>query len=161
MPITYVAAMPRSRAARYFNDPSDKTKEQFASLYSSRIGFIGISAHDEPHLIPDLPNHLRLHFNDINPSRFSEHTEAEILLGPNEAHAREIYNFVEAIQSREEEWAVFVHCSAGISRSGAISRWIEDATGAMGEEKFREANKQIQPNATLLRMLHRLMYESE
>lgn len=159
MTITYVAAMSRSRAARYFSNEKDEFGDRIKAAYGQNIGFIGISAHDEPDLIPDMPNHLRLHFNDVDPSRFGGQTEAEILLGPNEAHAREIFDFVNKIQNKEEEWAILVHCQAGVSRSGAVARWIEDVTGALGEERFREQNRQIMPNTTLLRLLHRLSYE--
>ena len=56
----------------------------------------------------------------------------------------------------------YIHCKAGISRSGAFGRFIFDFYNqdkVYKEEEFEKDNSHIRPNSHVLRLLKRAFYK--
>jgi predicted protein tyrosine phosphatase len=66
--------------------------------------------------------------------------------------ARKIKEFVDA---KKDSPVFFVHCDAGISRSGAVGLWVTKYLG-MDEKEFYEKNKRIHPSSYVLSMLNKV-----
>jgi predicted protein tyrosine phosphatase len=72
---------------------------------------------------------------------------------PNDIELQKIVDFVNLNQDKK---AFIVHCSAGVSRSGAVATFIRyKFIYDIDKEKFMRENRNIQPN---LYILNRLMY---
>jgi predicted protein tyrosine phosphatase len=73
---------------------------------------------------------------------------------PSDIELKKIVDFV----NKHKNKSVFmVHCSAGISRSGAVATFIRDKfTDEIDKEKFNFENKYIQPNLYILKRLKEL-----
>lgn len=56
------------------------------------------------------------------------------------------------IELNKDKQQFIVHCSAGISRSGAVGTFINDYFG-LDYSTFRKTNPQVQPNPFVLRTL--------
>jgi len=68
----------------------------------------------------------------------------------NNEHARQIIDFVEKNKNHP---VFYVHCDAGISRSGAVGLWITRYLG-LDETEFYERNTRIHPNLYVLDVLN-------
>lgn len=68
----------------------------------------------------------------------------------NERQAKELTVFIE--QNKDKESCI-VHCSAGVSRSGAIGEFINDLYGE-SYRVFRKRNFRIIPNQLIKRLLN-------
>jgi hypothetical protein len=64
--------------------------------------------------------------------------------------ATEIVEFVRRVNRTAT--VLYVHCDAGVSRSGAVGQWVAEEVGVPDGE-FREMNKNILPNRHILRTL--------
>jgi predicted protein tyrosine phosphatase len=73
---------------------------------------------------------------------------------PNDFELQKIVDFV----NKHKNKSVFVvHCSAGISRSGAVATFIKDKfLSEVNKENFMKENKFIQPNLYILKRLKSL-----
>lgn len=69
--------------------------------------------------------------------------------------AAELYAFIKANKDKE---AVFIHCTAGVARSGAVGVFINDFIGGNYHELMRN-NPSIQPNPHVYRLLHDEWYK--
>jgi predicted protein tyrosine phosphatase len=159
--LKHIFAVPREFIQQLINEQS-KPSNLFGdwaliSIYSIHHGEIPLINSDT---IPIL-NHigcnrmLSTSFLDIKPEEFyiyqKEHLEVKEDFDLfNDSHAKQIIDFIKTI----DESVLFVHCAAGISRSGAVSlfcnRFFE-----LDESNFRKANKYIHPNSHILDVLHR------
>lgn len=52
-----------------------------------------------------------------------------------------------------DPWQVFVHCSAGVSRSGAIGEFAR-TLAQLDYDMYKRTNPQVVPNTCVLRALH-------
>ena len=108
---------------------------------------------------PTPPNVLQLKFNDLEADEYKTDKELAkveemgwILF--NEGHAQSIINFLNGINTDKD---LIVHCTAGISRSGAIGDFARVKFGIPFGE-FILKNPQIQPNSWIRRTLLALEY---
>lgn len=70
---------------------------------------------------------------------------------PSDDELKKIVTFV---NKHKDKTVFIIHCSAGISRSGAVARFIENKfIDEVDREKFNSENKQIQPNLYILKRL--------
>lgn len=96
------------------------------------------------------PNVHIMHFGDYG----EEYVYKFIHEGPtgffNEYKAKKLYEFIKA---NKDKSIAIVHCSAGISRSGAIGTFIHDLYGTVTWEEFKRTNPRIQPNHHVLKLL--------
>ena len=80
----------------------------------------------------------------------------------NENDAKAILDFV-----CDDSLPVFVHCTAGIARSGAVGEvldWYYNCWKAQNDadhQYFLRENPQVMPNSTVRRLLMRELYERE
>lgn len=91
------------------------------------------------------PNVLNLEFDDVE-------KDAEISHVITESQAKKIVDFIEANLGKQ----IFVHCQAGISRSGAVCRYI---MSNYDYYKDSEGGKHIMPNAEVLRKLNNVLWQ--
>lgn len=69
----------------------------------------------------------------------------------------ELKRIVDFINKHKDKKVFIVHCSAGISRSGAVVRYIsEKFFDEVDFNFFKQNNKQIQPNLYILKTLKKL-----
>jgi predicted protein tyrosine phosphatase len=76
---------------------------------------------------------------------------------PTIAHAREIVRHVLALHAEANEYALAVHCHAGLYRSGAVVEWVRADLGVPEDECSNRVvvcgRDDPTHNATLLRLL--------
>ena len=105
------------------------------------------------------PHLLTLTFDDIcNEPETSEDLGNAVLF--NEAMAQQIMRFVD-----DGKLPLLVHCTAGISRSGAVgevlnwyfNRYLE--RNAQDDEDFEQNNRQILPNTIVRRIMLEVLAE--
>ena len=85
---------------------------------------------------------------------FGDYGDGELENNPHvftREQAKELYEFIK--RNKDKKFA-FVHCGAGISRSGAIGLFIHRNFGSMLNETFIETNRAIFPNSYILRLLN-------
>ena len=70
----------------------------------------------------------------------------------NGRQARDIYDFIVANKDKK---TCFVHCSAGVSRSGAVGTFINDFM-QQDYKEFKRDNPNIMPNNLITSMLNRI-----
>jgi predicted protein tyrosine phosphatase len=101
----------------------------------------------------DHPNVIRLWFDDVeqDTDKFSP-TNREKVKAFTVEDARSIRDFIKKNKKKE---VFLVHCSAGISRSGAVAQFICDFFRADRTEFLRN-NPHILPNGRVARMLNNL-----
>ena len=131
-------------------------KTKIISINASR-GF-----DDTPPFSPELLNHphlLTLTFDDIcNEPETPEDLGNAVLF--NETMAQQIMRFVD-----DGKLPLLVHCTAGISRSGAVgevlnwyfNRYLE--RNAADDEEFTQNNRQIMPNTIVRKIMLKVLEE--
>lgn len=73
---------------------------------------------------------------------------------PNNTELQKIVDF---INKHKDKYVFIIHCSAGISRSGAVARFIyEKYHDEVDKNEFDKMNKNIQPNLFILNKLKQL-----
>lgn len=70
----------------------------------------------------------------------------------NDYKAKKLYEFIK--RNKDKKLAI-IHCSAGISRSGAIGTFIHDLYGTCSYDEFKKRNPMIRPNQHILSMLRK------
>ena len=143
---------------RIFFEKVKGTSVEFELLAKAKIISINSSwgFDDTPPFSEELLNHphlLTLTFDDIcNEPETPEDLGNAVLF--NEAMAQQIMRFVD-----DGKLPLLVHCTAGISRSGAVgevlnwyfNRYLERNAG--DDEDFLQNNRQIQPNTIVRRIM--------
>ena len=143
---------------RIFFEKVKGTSVEAELLAKSKIISINSSCgvDDTPPFSPELLNHphlLTLTFDDIcNEPETPEDLGNAVLFNENMAH--QIMRFVD-----DGKLPLLVHCTAGISRSGAIgevlnwyfNRYLKNNTS--DDEDFVRNNRQIQPNTLVRKIL--------
>jgi predicted protein tyrosine phosphatase len=97
----------------------------------------------------DHPNTITLYFDDtlqdyeLNGNKY---------LAMNELQAKFLFEFIKNNATKQN---CFIHCLAGISRSGAVGEFICDYTQSSYEE-FKQRNPGIHPNSHVKNLLNKL-----
>jgi predicted protein tyrosine phosphatase len=89
---------------------------------------------------------LILHFADNDGDRYDANTFTSI-------QAQQIVEFVKKIVKSKREIPLIVHCTAGISRSGAVGEVINDYL-KFDYKQFKRDNPQVQPNCYVKKTLN-------
>jgi len=100
----------------------------------------------------DHPNVLRLWFDDVEHNNEVSPTNQDSCSAFSEDQAHQVIEFVK--NNREKNF--IVHCSAGISRSGAVGTFINGYCGGNWDE-FKGSNPHILPNPRVSRMLNEIV----
>ena len=101
--------------------------------------------------LPDRFNILKLQFDDI-----AEKNNNFILF--NEDHAKKIHAFIKEIKVNDKK-DFYIHCDAGISRSGAVGYLLNEyfnkfiVENKIDNEAFKINNSNIMPNPLVIRIL--------
>lgn len=128
------------------NNVKDKVKTCFISINDS----LGTDA--KPHFKSNHPNVLNLFFDDVD--RDIEVEGEGTAIAFTEEMAEEVFNFV--FNNRDMETFV-VHCTAGISRSGAVGEFINNYFGQDYKE-FIKQNPYVHPNGLVLSRLNKHLW---
>lgn len=105
--------------------------------------------------LPDRYNILKLQFDDV--SERDLECKGEDLMFFNEEQARKIHDFVKNI--KDDGRPLYIHCDAGVSRSGAVGYLLNEYFNKYLElkrvdnEAFQMNNPQIMPNPLVVRLL--------
>ncbi len=96
---------------------------------------------------PILNNALTLFFDDISPTHDTNFTDLALF---NINQANQILNYLEYLIANKADH-VFVHCSAGVCRSGAVAKFIayylsDLNVNSIDLMKFHNDNPNILPN---------------
>lgn len=141
-----------------------KFKEELRLLNDHQfIGTAFISIHspatsghfdDVEVIVEDGPNVLNLWFHDVDPE--SESLTPKQLSDPelvffDESMAGKIHAFIEK-NIDKRQW--IIHCTAGVSRSGAVGEYISDYL-ENSYRQFKRDNPQIKPNVHVKKLLEK------
>lgn len=98
---------------------------------------------------------LPLNFGDITETQYARTklTHPEMLLFTEE-QAQLVVDFIKGINEQEEDSILLAHCSAGISRSGAVGTFACDYCN-LDYNEFMKQNPYIKSNAYVLSLLKR------
>lgn len=100
---------------------------------------------------------------NVLPLQFDDVSEVDLDgLHFSETHAEEIVKFIKEINKTDKP--IYVHCDAGVSRSGAVgymlnewfNKYIENNSDDV--QKFKENNPHILPNPLVVRLLKNAMF---
>ena len=133
-----------------------------ASTPVDKWGIISINCSDEPFLIEEkgvdmkrlektgLDMVMSIRFDDIRLCDYEKIKLAhpDIILF-NEDHARKIIEFVSLAQRRLDPMTLLIHCTAGISRSGAVASFISEYLNISFHDEM------IVPNPYILEILRK------
>ena len=123
--------------------------------------FISILNSDTPnnsYFKNEAKNVLKLVFDDITDREIEMLTKRgdrmiEDLILFNREHANRIIAFME---NNKDVETLYVHCTAGVSRSGAVGTFINDVYGKQTFLEFCNSNPYIHPNFYILALLRRV-----
>jgi predicted protein tyrosine phosphatase len=133
------------------NNITDDNVEEFKDLMLISITEPSIPPRPrKTHFSKDHSNVLTLEFHDIEEATDKKVPEWRRYTAFSNEMARELYQF---IKRNKDKKTCFVHCAAGVSRSGAVGSFIQSVTGSDWEQ-FKRDNPQIRPNNRVLRMLN-------
>ena len=104
----------------------------------------------------DHSNVLRLWFDDIENDLQTSPTNPYRCSAFSPEQAKQVFDFIN--ENYEKDF--IVHCSAGISRSGAIGAFITDYFG-WDRVKFEKNNPYVHPNARVSRMLNNKVWKDK
>ena len=104
----------------------------------------------------DHPNVLRLWFDDIEHDLETSPTNPHKCKAFSPEQAKQVFDFIN--ENYEKDF--IVHCSAGISRSGAVGAFINDFF-AWDRLNFEKNNPHILPNPRVRRMLNNKVWKDK
>ncbi len=126
------------------NDNVEKVPHTFFISINDSIGT------DEVPYFENKENVLVLFFDDVE-------EDIAVMVQGNVQFAKaftfeQAKQVIEFIEKHKDKQSCIVHCSAGISRSGAIAEFVNDFFGGDYFE-FKKANPRLYPNGHVLRTL--------
>jgi predicted protein tyrosine phosphatase len=104
----------------------------------------------------DHPNVIRFWFDDVENDEELSPTNNISCKAFSEDMAQKLVDFIDANTDRD----FLVHCTAGISRSGAAGRFILDYLEG-DKEHFAKMNPHIHPNARVSRLLNNIIWKRD
>jgi len=97
-------------------------------------------------------------------TRFGDYSEETInkkdIIKDSCFSKKEAKRMVEFIKRNKDKSLAIIHCTAGISRSGAVGTFIYEFFGHYDYFKFKRQNPTIQPNMHVLKLLREAMYDN-
>jgi predicted protein tyrosine phosphatase len=102
----------------------------------------------------DHSNVIRLWFDDVENDLELSPTNSVSCRAFSENQAKLIIDFINSNKDK----SFFVHCTAGISRSGAVGRFILDYLDG-DKDHFKQMNPHISPNGHISRLLNNIIWK--
>lgn len=158
MTVTFVRAYSLAQARDYMQGIGVARKELTGFTRVAWIGFVPTG----PSPIEHLNNAIVIEMDDVAEHHACGLTGERLLDGtplvrPSIEIARRIVRFVRKRHADAGEWALAIHCTAGISRSGAVARWAWETCkpppARQPAAMFAEQHERTHPNQSLLRLL--------
>lgn len=116
--------------------------------------------------LPDQYNILKLQFDDVSEKDIGGWSNIpDTCIFFDEEHAKAIHSFIDKIRSDSEK-EFYIHCDAGISRSGAVGTLLNEyfnkflGIHRMDNESFIMNNSHIMPNPLVVRVLKKELFGS-
>ena len=143
---------------------SRKFIEELISLCEKEINnfnFISIYSKNSFSPLPNQNNILKLEFDDVSEQNIEGFPFKTNLLWFSEKQAVEIFDFVNKIDCSK---LLYVHCDAGISRSGAVGMILNDYFNRFEDDNkedfkyFNTNNSHIMPNPRVVRLMKSVFF---
>ena len=144
---------------------NDSNIEDKQNLYC--ISISGISDGEIPYFKTNHTNVLNLQFDDVEHDMYYSKVVTEkngkttvknsnklMAVAFTENQGKEIIDFISKIVPTDKT-VLFIHCTAGISRSGAVGVFCNEYFN-LDTIDFKTRNQYIQPNGRVLNVLHNL-----
>ena len=124
----------------------------------TRWALLSINGFDEPFLVEGkslrnmeksgLEMVMSIRFDDIKGMEYEKIkvVHPKIILF-NEGHAKKIIEFIDLLQRKQEPTLLLIHCSAGVSRSGAVATFVSEYLSVPFSDEY------ILPNSYILEIL--------
>lgn len=148
--------------------PKSYVANNLEALYDhENVAVISITNSEDEPIVARSQKYLPLVFDDLRPSTAGTATawDSEILVNIRNSQpmtykqAMLLHYFIE--QLPKEVDTIIVHCSAGISRSGGVARFLSETLPGVNEERFAKDNPQIQPNTWVHDLLWATYWERQ
>jgi len=129
-------------------------------MFFASANFISIYENNSYFPFPDRFNILKLCFDDVTETDYNTPDKDELVFF-NKDHAIQIKNFIDSINKNR---ILYIHCKAGISRSGAVGYVLNEyfnkylKLNKIDNESFINNNKQILPNPLVVRLLKPIIF---
>lgn len=147
--IKHVQALSRVNAEKVLRGEHPVALEM-ARRFADRVAWIGISEDGSSPVTGAPGPHLVEAFADVNNAEYP----GIVFERPMRAEqAARIVAFVEDIAKRPGDWALLVHCEAGVSRSGAVVQWALERHSTMNRGIYAQMHRHCSPNRYVLRLL--------
>lgn len=150
LPVMVLSKREFDHTMNHYNLNDDNIEQNFV-----KFAIISINNTDDDLLLPffkdNHENVLNLFFDDVTEDLYND--DFLICKAMTEDDAKKIIEFID----RNKDRNFIVHCSAGISRSGAVGTFITEYL-EKDYKLFKEHNKHISPNHMVLSMLNKLIW---
>jgi len=154
--ITQVKAYSREYMGQNLHQLSANGKNFFISVVDPLAGNVFPDSHDRA---------ITLRFDDVSPDMFESQEHFEQICEQMAKYGRpyqlfsnvqadEVVTFVTRLHESAAEVVLHVHCTFGVSRSGAIALYAAQ-TCQLDMNSFAASNPQIHPNQLVLQTLNR------
>lgn len=134
---------------------TDENVEEFKN--TAFISIISSGEFEKSYLKENHKNYLSIKFDDLSNEEYEKyklsHNEKHELILFSEEQADEIINFIYLTGAKQ----IIVHCSAGVSRSGAVGTFINDCFKGQDYFGFIKDNPFIKPNSYILNTLRKTL----
>lgn len=130
--------------------------------FNEPFAFISIYGDEGPLTYPDKElsqfqcrGMIEMDFWDLTPEIMDDYLRNKYPTASlfTEEHAKTTLGFLNEMHSLEEKFPLFIHCHAGISRSGAIGQFATNLFN-LNVDKFKKMNPQIVPNQHIYKLLN-------
>lgn len=149
----YIFVFSREKFTNFVKTLTEKqiSESAFISIHEPKNKIIGGYVEAWPTILPESDNVLNLWFNDVE----EDCPDVESVLF-DEIMAQKVFDFV---QNNSDKRAWFLHCTAGICRSGAVGDVLADYFEIPYQE-FKYHNSQIRPNSLVRKELRKVFFEN-
>lgn len=120
----------------------------FISIHEPKNKIIGGYVEAWPTILEESENVLNLWFNDCE----EDLPDVEAVLFDEEM-GQKLINFIEDNKDKKQ-W--ILHCTAGISRSGAVGEFLADYFG-IAYHLFKRDNSQVKPNTLVKNIMRKYL----
>lgn len=115
--------------------------------------FISIHGYDETMFFPSGKNFLNLFFDDLTDKELCYYPDCQLF---DEGDAHLVIQFCNENKDKQE---LYIHCQAGVSRSGALGVCINDTWGDESFQVFMNRNRRIAPNSYVSMIFNKVLRE--